>query len=148
MGQIQKLASLGMATVLTMTSYIGVSAAPFSNLSHTDVVAQIVSEASPQALQVQYRRFGPPGPPVAKYRHYGPPGPQAWHYGPPYPGRGYRDDTGAAIALGIFGMILGGMLATEAQRQDAINYCAQRFQSYDPQSMTYLGYDGLRHPCP
>jgi hypothetical protein len=27
-------------------------------------------------------------------------------------------------------------------------YCAQRFQSYDPASGTYLGYDGLRHPCP
>jgi hypothetical protein len=27
-------------------------------------------------------------------------------------------------------------------------YCAQRYRSYDPQSGTYLGYDGLRHPCP
>jgi hypothetical protein len=26
--------------------------------------------------------------------------------------------------------------------------CAQRFRSYDPRSGTYLGYDGLRHPCP
>jgi hypothetical protein len=25
-------------------------------------------------------------------------------------------------------------------------YCAQRYQSYDPASGTYLGYDGLRHP--
>ena len=28
------------------------------------------------------------------------------------------------------------------------SYCAQRYQSYDPTSGTYLGYDGLRHPCP
>jgi hypothetical protein len=28
------------------------------------------------------------------------------------------------------------------------SYCAQRFQSYDPASGTYLGFDGLRHPCP
>jgi hypothetical protein len=28
------------------------------------------------------------------------------------------------------------------------SYCAQRYQSYDPASGTYLGYDGLRHPCP
>jgi hypothetical protein len=28
------------------------------------------------------------------------------------------------------------------------SYCAQRFRSYDPASGTYLGYDGLRHPCP
>jgi len=27
-------------------------------------------------------------------------------------------------------------------------YCMQRFRSYDPGSGTYLGYDGLRHPCP
>jgi hypothetical protein len=27
------------------------------------------------------------------------------------------------------------------------SYCAQRYQSYDPASGTYLGYDGLRHPC-
>ena len=27
-------------------------------------------------------------------------------------------------------------------------YCMQRFRSYDPASGTYLGYDGVRHPCP
>jgi hypothetical protein len=27
-------------------------------------------------------------------------------------------------------------------------YCAQRFKSYNPDSGTYLGYDGQRHPCP
>jgi hypothetical protein len=27
------------------------------------------------------------------------------------------------------------------------NYCAQRYRSWDPASGTYLGYDGLRHPC-
>jgi hypothetical protein len=25
--------------------------------------------------------------------------------------------------------------------------CAQRYRSWDPVSQTYLGYDGLRHPC-
>ena len=28
------------------------------------------------------------------------------------------------------------------------SYCAQRFKSWDPATGTYLGYDGLRHPCP
>ena len=28
------------------------------------------------------------------------------------------------------------------------SYCAQRYRSYDPASGTYLGFDGLRHPCP
>jgi hypothetical protein len=27
-------------------------------------------------------------------------------------------------------------------------YCASRFRSYDPATGTYLGHDGLRHPCP
>jgi BA14K-like protein len=27
-------------------------------------------------------------------------------------------------------------------------YCQQRFRSYDVASGTYLGFDGLRHPCP
>jgi hypothetical protein len=31
---------------------------------------------------------------------------------------------------------------------DPIAYCMQRFRSYDPASQTYLGFDGLRHPCP
>jgi hypothetical protein len=31
---------------------------------------------------------------------------------------------------------------------DATAYCLQRFKSYDPSSGTYLGYDGVRHPCP
>jgi len=31
---------------------------------------------------------------------------------------------------------------------DVVAYCARRFKSYDPGSGTYLGYDGLRHPCP
>ncbi len=31
---------------------------------------------------------------------------------------------------------------------DARSLCAQRFRSYDPGSGTYLGQDGLRHPCP
>ena len=30
----------------------------------------------------------------------------------------------------------------------AAAYCAQRYRSYDPASGTFLGFDGLRHPCP
>jgi hypothetical protein len=30
----------------------------------------------------------------------------------------------------------------------AVDYCAQRYRSYDPASGTYLGFDGVRHPCP
>jgi len=31
---------------------------------------------------------------------------------------------------------------------DAVAWCMQTYQSYDPASGTYLGYDGFRHPCP
>jgi len=29
-----------------------------------------------------------------------------------------------------------------------VAYCVQRFKSYDVASGSYLGFDGLRHPCP
>jgi hypothetical protein len=32
--------------------------------------------------------------------------------------------------------------------QSASTSCEARFQSYDPASGTYLGFDGMRHPCP
>ena len=56
------------------------------------------------------------------------------YYDDTYYDNGYYDD-GAAVAVVPS---VGG---------DA-SYCAQRFRSYDPASGTYLGYDGLRHPCP
>jgi hypothetical protein len=31
---------------------------------------------------------------------------------------------------------------------DEVAYCMRRYRSYDPASGTFLGYDGLRHPCP
>lgn len=31
---------------------------------------------------------------------------------------------------------------------DAVAYCMQRYRSYDPASGTFMGYDGIRRPCP
>jgi hypothetical protein len=42
----------------------------------------------------------------------------------------------------------GPVVAVAPDDGDSAGYCAQRFRSYDPGSGTYLGYDGLRHPCP
>jgi hypothetical protein len=42
----------------------------------------------------------------------------------------------------------GGEPAYVVSSQDDAGYCEQRYRSYDPASGTYLGYDGLRHPCP
>jgi hypothetical protein len=44
-----------------------------------------------------------------------------------------------------------GATVVEAAPQgddDAVAYCTQRYRSYDPGSGTFLGNDGLRHPCP
>jgi hypothetical protein len=80
-----------------------------------------------------------------------------------------RDRSGAVAAGILGGLLLGGIIASQYPRPyyegypaypyypayrpypagaDAIAYCARRFKSYDPYSMTYRGYDGLRHPCP
>jgi hypothetical protein len=42
----------------------------------------------------------------------------------------------------------GAVAVAPAPGGDDAAYCAQRFRSYDPGSGTYLGNDGLRHPCP
>jgi hypothetical protein len=68
---------------------------------------------------------------------------------------------GAAVGLGIAGALIGGAIIGATQPYgpayvapapyiggDAVAYCVQRFRSYDPYSGTYVGYDGLRHPCP
>ena len=80
--------------------------------------------------------------------------------------RSRRGDGGVAAGI-IGGMILGGIIASQRPYyynyppygyygyyrsypygDPAIAYCMRRFKSYDPYSMTYLGYDGFRHPCP
>ena len=66
-------------------------------------------------------------------------------------GRGGGGWGGAAVGIGVGAAIIGGAIAASAaeqQRRDAIGYCMQRYRSYDPQSMTYMGNDGYRHPCP
>ena len=100
------------------------------------------------------------------------------YYGRPgYYGRGYGYrrgvDPGAAAAAGIVGLaagaIIGGALSQPRVVEQPVygapvygapvygapgygaspeDYCAQRYRSYDPASGTFLGYDGLRYPCP
>ncbi len=65
------------------------------------------------------------------YGYYGGPG----YYAPGYYDDQYYDDSAIAVAPAP----VGG---------DDVAYCMQTYQSYDPASGTYIGYDGLRHPCP
>jgi hypothetical protein len=61
-----------------------------------------------------------------------------------------RYDNGATFNSGLplvtFGQQAPVDQMTVASGGDA-SYCAQRYRSFDPASGTYLGYDGLRHPC-
>jgi hypothetical protein len=88
-------------------------------------------------------------------------------YGYGYGRRGWGYGTGAAVAGGLAaGALVGGAVAgspyyggtygaapvyaepEQTGSVDSTAYCMQRFRSYDPGSGTYLGHDGLRHPCP
>lgn len=71
--------------------------------------------------------------------------------------RGWGWGAGAGFAAGaLVGSALAapyyyggpGYYVYDEPGADAVGYCMQRFKSYDPQSGTYLGYDGVRHPCP
>jgi hypothetical protein len=73
---------------------------------------------------------------------------------------------GGGVAAGIIGglaagAIIGGALAARpypvyeepvygpppADYDDWVAYCSSRYRSFDPASGTYMGYDGVRHPC-
>jgi hypothetical protein len=80
-----------------------------------------------------------------------------------------RRGRGVGVAAGI---LLGGIVASQpsyyyrgypphpyytpaypvygpySPSDPAIAYCMRRYQSYDPYTMTYRGYDGSRHSCP
>ena len=92
-------------------------------------------------------------------------------YGGGYRG-GYRHDGGGGFFPGaVAGAVIGGAIASQGYYgapgyyddqyddgavavapapagDDAVAYCMQTYRSYDPQSGTYLGRDGYRHPCP
>jgi hypothetical protein len=70
---------------------------------------------------------------LASNAYYGGPG----YYAPGYYDDQYDNDGPVAVVQGPGG---GG--------DDTVAYCMQTYRSYDPRSGTYVGYDGLRHPCP
>ena len=87
---------------------------------------------------------------------YGP-GWRRWGYGPGWRwGYGPRWGWGwwgpGAFATGV---VIGGAVAAPGfygrpvrAYDPAIAYCMRRFKSYDLRTMTFLGFDGRRHPCP
>lgn len=93
---------------------------------------------------------------------------QRWHHrGGPYYYHHHDRNWGGAAAAGIAGLaagaIIGGALSqpryapgyapgyagyAAGPTPNEVAYCQSKFKSYDPASGTYLGYDGVRHPCP
>ena len=77
------------------------------------------------------------------------------YYGPGYGADPYYANGGYvpgsdAFASGDYGAGDDAYLLHGAyiSGPEAIQYCAQTFRSYDPQSQTYLAYSGRRVPCP
>ena len=68
-----------------------------------------------------------------------------YYYGYPYPYYGGYYPAPYYPAPAYYGP---PVYAAPPPGGGAVAYCAQRFRSYDPRSGTYLGNDGLRHPCP
>lgn len=124
-----KLVSKILVIVLGLCTAIPAQAVPLSAVSSGIVTA---GADIATVTQVQYRR-----------------GPRPYH-GPRrhYDRRRGGGDGGAVTAGVLGGLLLGAIIANQAQQQRSVEYCMQRYRSYDPYSRTYLGYDGLRHPCP
>lgn len=59
----------------------------------------------------------------------------AYNAAPVYYDDQYSDDDVAVVA-------------PAPANDDGVAYCMQTYRSYNPQTGTYLGYDGLQHPCP
>jgi hypothetical protein len=72
-----------------------------------------------------------------------------WHAGGGrwYGGRWIPYGAGAVAAGVATGAVVGTAVAA-SNASNAASYCASRYRSYDPGSGTFLGNDGLRHPCP
>jgi hypothetical protein len=84
-----------------------------------------------------------------------------------------RNNTGAIIGGIAAGAIIGGAIANSNRGYyapgyapapgyyappppayyapppgDPVAYCMSRFRSYNPNTGTYVGYDGMERPCP
>jgi hypothetical protein len=130
--------TIGILATAALGIAIGTSATTPATAQAARPQAAMDLGARTNVIDVQWRR------------HHG------WHGRRYY---GHRHGGGAAaLGLGLAAGIIGAGIAASAAPPpaygygpppgDPVAYCMQRFRSYDPNSGTYLGYDGLRHPCP
>jgi BA14K-like protein len=135
-----KLSAAALIAAVVVSTAGVASAAPVNGLA--------IKNAAPSNVEtVQFRRWGPAlgagivagaivgGMLANPYYGYGPyygPGPYYAGPGPYYPAP----------------YVAGPVVRPGPVYSDAVAYCMRRYRSYDPRSGTFLGYDGLRHPCP
>ena len=69
-------------------------------------------------------------------------------------GNHHNHEIGIGIAAGIGGFVLGSLLTQprtvyvdDDYGSRHVRRCFNRYASYDPDSDTYVGYDGYRHYC-
>ncbi|AMN41392.1 BA14K family protein [Rhodoplanes sp. Z2-YC6860] len=63
-------------------------------------------------------------------------------------GRG-GSGVGVGIGLGIAAGVIGGAIAADAaRRNNAVDYCMQRYRTYNPNTGTYFAAPGVERPCP
>lgn len=134
------IAVAAVALALPLGMVFTANAAP---LTANPALSGIATSTSSDFTQVRWRGHGHGHGHYHGHRHYR--------------GGGGWGGVGAGLAAGA---LLGGAIAASQApygyyapgpayvEGDAVAYCMQRFKSYDPRSGTYLGYDGLRHPCP
>jgi len=73
------------------------------------------------------------------YRHfYG-----GYYYARPW--WNYRRDPGFAISIGVPAVAYGYRQSYGGSSH--VEWCLDRYRSYDPRTNTFLGYDGFRHRC-
>jgi hypothetical protein len=126
---IEAARSFSMSAMKNMALAAGLMAAACTPALAAPIAPTSIGQNA-QVHQVQYRHWH------GGHHRWG--GWHRRHYG-----------SGAAVLGGLAaGAVIGGAIANSQARADADAYCSQRYRSYDPASGTYLGYDGMRHPCP
>lgn len=124
--RLQLSAAGALIGICLLISPAPTTAAPLAGAMSKDLVTQ--TDGNSLVIQVQRRR-----------------GNRGFRGG----GGGGGGDIGAGVAAGVIGLAIGAMMANEAARQQqGVEYCMQRFRSYNPETGIWIDRRGQAHQCP